>query len=443
MIAGIATRIQEELRAILGTENVLADAAATRYRLGEIEPLVSALPGDEAEVSRVLALAAEEGLAVVPWGGGAHQSLGEFPSRCDIALDLRRLNRVVAYEPGDMTVTVQAGIGLEELQHRVGDRGQVFPLDPSMADHATLGGVLAANLSGPLRCRYGTARDLVLGIRVAHADGTITRGGSHVVKNATAYDITKLYIGSHGTLGVILEATLRLHPRPAVERGWWLAGGKIEACQEVALRLLGSHLAPYRVEILDGAGALACECPSSGPTLAVSFAGVAEAVQDQGTTLARMAAESGMEAIEIADMAQTWRRVGDFPWIRRRLADPGSIALWRGSVLSADCAKAARALHEATSRLSGVAMAMTISHGTLRGEARASRPDVLTEGLAAARQALESLGGFLVLMDASRPIRAALGVWGRAPAGVNRMRQLKDAFDPKRILNPGRFVDGI
>jgi glycolate oxidase FAD binding subunit len=170
MTAATGGRIQERLSALLGADDVLMGAAASRYRLGDREPSVAVLPDDEAEVSGVLALA----------------SLGNFPSRYDVALDLRRLDRVLAYEPGDLTATVQAGIRMDGLHHLVGDQGQIFPLDPPMAGQATLGGVLAANLSGPLRCRYGTARDLILGVRVAHADGTITKGGSRVVKNATA-----------------------------------------------------------------------------------------------------------------------------------------------------------------------------------------------------------------------------------------------------------------
>jgi glycolate oxidase FAD binding subunit len=443
MTAGTATRIQERFRAILGTDDVLTNAAVATYRLGDTEPLVAVLPDDEVEVSSALALARGEGLGVVPWGAGMHQCLGELPTRYDVALDLRRLNRILAYEPGDMTVTVQAGIGLDELQRHVEDHGQVFPLDPPMAGQATLGGVVATNLSGPLRCRYGTARDLVLGVRVAHADGTITKGGSRVVKNATAYDITKLYVGSHGTLAVILEATLRLHPRPAMERGWWLSGAEIEACQEVATRVLGSHLAPHRVEILDGGGAKACACPSVGPALVVSFAGVAEAVQDQGATLARMAEASGMRATEIVNPAEAFRRLRDFPWNANQSSTRECRATWKGSVLSSDCAKAAGALCEAMGPSVRIGTAMTTSHGTLRGEARAATEDVLIDGLGAARRALESLGGFLVLMEAPRSIRAALGVWGPAPVGANRMRQLKDAFDTKHTLNPGRFVGGI
>ena len=138
--AGTGGRIQERLSTLLGAEDVLTGAAASRYRLGDREPGAAVLPDDEAEVSGVLALASEGGLGVVPWGGGSHQSLGNVPSRYDVALDLRRLDRVLAYEPGDLTATVQAGIRMEGLHRRVGEQGQIFPLDPPMAGQATLGG---------------------------------------------------------------------------------------------------------------------------------------------------------------------------------------------------------------------------------------------------------------------------------------------------------------
>ncbi len=165
-------------REALGSEKVLTGVGVTAYRLGEVEPVVAVIPRDEADVSRVLALAFEDGAGVVPWGGGAHQSVGAAPTRYDVALDLSRLDRVVAYEPADMTATVQAGARLATLQQRLGEAGQFWPLDPPLADRATVGGVVAANLNGPLRCRYGTVRDMVLGVRVAHADGTITKAGA-------------------------------------------------------------------------------------------------------------------------------------------------------------------------------------------------------------------------------------------------------------------------
>jgi glycolate dehydrogenase FAD-binding subunit len=438
-----AARTADALREALGADKVLTGAGAAAYRLAGAEPTAAVLPRAEADVSRALALAFQKGLGVVPWGGGVHQSLGNPPSRYDVALDLRHLNRVLAYEPADMTATVQAGIRLTELQHRVGEAGQLWPLDPPLGDQATVGGIVAANLNGPLRCRYGTVRDLVLGVRVAHADGTITKAGARVVKNATAYDLTKLYAGSYGTLGVLLEATLRLQPRPAVERGWLLAGTAIEECHEAAMRILGSHLAPNRVELLDGAGAEGCGISQGGSALVVSFAGVKEAVQDQGESVRIMAGELGLRVAEIENPAQTWRVLQDFPWSAQGSGSSAFRVLWRGSVLPSDGGKAMHAVRDAVSGYGEVAIAATACHGVLRGVLRASQGDRVASGVAAAREALTALGGFLVVMDVPDPVRGTLDVWGPMPAEVTWMRQIRAAFDAKAILNPGRFIDAI
>jgi glycolate oxidase FAD binding subunit len=428
----MTAELRDELARLCGAESVSQDGA--RYRLGDRVPGAVVRPGTEDEVSRVLALASARGAAVAPWGGGRHQSLAAPPRRYDLALDLSRLDRVIAYEPGDMTATVQAGIRLDALQRLLEGQGQFFPLDPPGGDAATLGGMVASLQSGPLRCRYGSARDLVLGVRVAHADGTITNAGSRVVKNATAYDITKLYVGSFGTLAVFLAMTLRIHPRPAVEQGWVLTGAGLDRIHAFALQLLGSHLAPSRMELLTqgAAGGIA----AAGPALAVSFGGVAEAVADQAGTLGRLAQESGLDVREIG-AADAWDPVRNFP----RPLDPDGDACWRGGVLATDAAKALEAIRAAMPAGVAVAGAATVSHGTLRGVCRASDPAALVPALQAARRALEALGGYLVASELPVAIREQVDVWGRPPDDIELLRKLRLAFDPAGILNPGRLLD--
>jgi len=363
-----------------------------------------------------------------------------MPARYDVALDLRRLDRVVTYEPGDMTVTVQAGIRLANLQRRLSDASQFWPLDPPLAENATVGGILAANLNGPLRCRYGAVRDLVLGVRVAHADGTLTKAGARVVKNATAYDLTKLYAGSFGTLGVLVEATLRVQPRPAVERTWCVTGAAIAPCHDLAMRVLGSHLTPSRVELLDAGGATACGVAQGGCSLVVSFAGVGEAVADQGTTVQTWAEECGVAAREIGEGGWTWETVRDFPWLTGAGRETACRALWRASVLPSECAKAMEAVRIATAACGEVAIGATVSQGVLRGALRAADAETAARGLTSAREALEALGGFLVVMDAAAPVRAIVDEWGTMPAEAALMRKIRLAFDGKRIVNAGRLA---
>jgi len=437
----VATMPSSELRAIVGAGFFLEGDGLEAYRLDGKRPQAVLLPGDEAEVSKLLALAWEEDLGIVPWGGGCHQSIGYPPKRYDLALDIGRLNRLLAHEPADMTATAQAGIRMGDLQQQLGEHGQFLPLDVSMPERATLGGALATRLTGPLRCRYGTARDLILGVRVAHADGTITKGGAKVVKNATAYDVTKLYLGSHGTLGIILEATFRLYPLPEVERGWWLAAPDPATGQALANRILGSHLVPNRVELVGEVAGRACGVP--GPGLIVSISGLPETVQGQWVDLERMAGEFATWPAEIRDAEGAWRRLSDFPWRNPGWDGRGIRALWRAGVPPADCAKASQAIREATPRGVVTAMAATVANGALRGVSRAETLGALVQSLAAAREALVSLGGYLVVMALPDAARDGIDVWGTPPEGLGVMQRLKAAFDPKGILNPGRFVGGI
>lgn len=437
----VDTSAIEEFRAVVGDEFVLTGEGLGAYRLGGSRPQAAVRPADEAEVSRILALAWEADLAVVPWGGGSHQAIGYPPSRYDLALDLTRLNRLLAHEPADMTATAQAGIRMADLRRQLGEHGQFLPLDVPMPERATLGGVLATRVSGPLRCRYGTPRDLTLGLRVAHADGTITKAGAKVVKNATGYDVTKLYLGSHGTLGIILEATFRLYPRPEVEQGWWLAASDLDTAQALANRILGSHLVPNRVELVEEGAARACGIP--GPGLVVSISGLSETVQGQQADLERMAGEFATMLAEVRDAEGTWSRLGDFPWRNSGRDGQRLQALWWGCVPPADCAKAIQAIHRAAPRGAEMAMAATVAHGALRGGFLAGTPEALVQSLTAAREVLVGLGGYLAVMKLPETACHGFDVWGKTPDGLGVMTRLKAAFDAKGILNPGRFVGGI
>ncbi|MFI5339183.1 MAG: FAD-binding oxidoreductase [Candidatus Methylomirabilales bacterium] len=437
----VATSVIEDLRAIVGAESLVTGERLGAYHLGGKTPQAATMPADEEEVSRVLALAWKADLGVAPWGGGCHQSIGYPPSRYDLVLDLTRLNRLLAHEPADMTATAQAGVRMADLQRQLGEHDQFLPLDVPMPRRTTLGGALAAKLGGPLRCRYGTARDLLLGVRMAHADGTITKGGAKVVKNATGYDVTKLYLGSHGTLGIILEATFRLYPQPEVEQGWWLGTRDLDTAQRLVDRILGSHLVPNRVELLDEAAAQACGI--SGPGVVVSISGLPETVEGQRVDLDRIVGEFGTTLAEIRDGERTWSRLSDFPWVSPGRDSPGLQALWRGGVTPADCGRAIQVIREATRPPAAVAIASTVSHGALRGRFRAETVEALVENLRAAREILVGLGGYMVLMNLPEAARGWIDVWGTPPAGLGVMKRLKAAFDAKAILNPGRFVGGI
>src|SRR3990170_7695424 len=197
--------VVSQLESIVGREGVLG--ATATFAVDGLTPQAAVAPASYEQVAAVMRYSYAEGLAVIPWGGGTYIHAGNIPARYDIALGLSRLNAVVEHEPADLTATVQAGMTLSELQRHLGGAGQLLPLDPPGGERATIGGILAANASGPWRHAFGSARDMTIGLRVITAEGRITRAGGRVVKNVAGYDLCKLYIGSLGTLGVIVEAT--------------------------------------------------------------------------------------------------------------------------------------------------------------------------------------------------------------------------------------------
>src|SRR5918912_825890 len=157
------------------------------------------------------------------------ETLGSPPRAADLGLDLRRLNNVLAYEPADLTLSVQAGVSFAALAAALAAHGQRLALDCPRPEAATLGGLVAANLAGPRRLRYGTVRDMLIGVRAAHPDGTLSRGGGMVVKNVSGYDMMKLYTGSLGTLAVLVELNFKLAARPPSEGTAVLAFASLDA----------------------------------------------------------------------------------------------------------------------------------------------------------------------------------------------------------------------
>ena len=449
---GLPRRLEE----IVGPAHVLAGEAAARYAVDGVRPAVVAAPDSTETVAQVLAAASADRAAVVPWGGGTRMGLGALPRRVDLVLDLSRLNRVLDHEPADLTASVEAGIPLGALQAHLGAQGQFLALDPPRADAGTVGGILATNASGSIRQRDGTPRDLLIGVRVVHADGTITKAGGKVVKNVTGYDMNKLYVGSLGTLGVIVEATFKLAPRPAAERTWAVAFPSPSLAQEAAVRLAGSSLVPTRLELLSrevaaaASGAAGRRWPG-GCALAVAFAGVPEAVEAQGERAVAIAKEMGgseAERWEEAGHAAAWRHIRDFPWGPDEVPF-GGVAV-KVSVLLTDVAKALDLLggvgHEAGVALRYVAEAgmgvLRVAFGE-RDLPPGTDPGRLAKGLESVRGQIAARHGSLVVLEAPAPVKAAMDVWGSVGKALDLMKAIKAQFDPHGILNPGRFVGGI
>jgi glycolate oxidase FAD binding subunit len=395
-------------------------------------------PATLEQVSGVLALAWDAGLAVVPHGSGAAQELGVPPAKVDVVLDLRDLDRVVEYNPDDLTITVQAGVTLGTLESWLAARRQFLPLDPPGARARTLGGIAATGASGPLRLRYGTLRDLLLGVRFVQADGVVTWGGARVVKSVSGYDVPKLMVGACGTLGVIGELTLRLHPLPDAEQTWVVPCRDAGAAQDFVLRLLDSTVQPSRVEFLNAAALAACEIAGSAAAVAVSIGTAEAAVRAQGDALGALARAAGSAAGLVA--AGFWDRYD------AAMAPEEGVRLGVGTLASKVGETAGEIERAVAASLAGAAPTLggCAPLGSLRASFPGADPARVKAIVERLRAAVAAAGGSVTVQRAPRDVRRAVDPWGPVePGPLALMRALKAEFDARRVLNPGRFVGGL
>ncbi|OUN00163.1 MAG: hypothetical protein BAA04_09415 [Firmicutes bacterium ZCTH02-B6] len=463
--AGQIDPIWQPLAAVAGPDHV-RPANPARDAVDGVVPRAVVAPPDEETLACVLAYCHNHRLAVAPRGGGTQMRLGNVPERLDVVLDLGRLSGIVHYEPADLTVTVQAGMRLDDLQAELARHGQFLPIDPPGGGRATIGGLLATGTSGPLRAGFGHLRDRLLGMRVVRADGTVVRSGGRVVKNVAGYDMGRLHTGALGTLGVIVEATFKVQPLPAAWGAVAIAPGggagpragdatALLALEEVVAALLDAPAQPVLAEII-------------GPParLVVGFAGTKNEVDyavQQACRIADKSAGTGRLAATPLPWAETHAQVLS---VHREGAGPvkGRGALVCRLHVPSDRAAAliAEAAAEAAAAGVDLAYAAHAAAGIIRlhlgaeapgreAPGRAARAAAQPDAAAAVYRSLilswlarcRDLGGNLVVERAPAALKRELPVWGDPPASLFLMRALKEKFDPHRILNPGRYVGGI
>jgi glycolate oxidase FAD binding subunit len=390
-------------------------------------------PGSAEELASALQAANGAGQAVAPVGGGTQLDLGMPPSTVDLVLETTRLNKVVEYEPADLTVTVEAGVRFADLQKLLAEQGQFLALDPPLQSDATIGGVIATNASGPMRFAFGTARDLVLGTRVANPDGTLTHAGGRVVKNVAGYDLNKLYIGSLGTLGIIVELSFKLAPIPASSATIVAQFSELNAAQPLIGAVVRSPLSAMAIELVGpGASAAARLLPANHVLFRVG--GYPQAVQRQVRDLSALLTEHGGQRVDAPDTL--WADLG----ASRVEAQRRDVVL----KAAAPIAESTKLLNFLESRL-GASNPFVWAHAG-NGVAYAAcdtppLPSVLTD----LRREIAKLGSnaSLVIQRCPTELKRSIDVWGDPGPSLALMRALKTKLDPKSTLNPGRYVGGI
>jgi len=427
--------------------------AGPRDAVAGVVPGWVAAPAGDDEASALLAVAAEHGLAVVPRGSGTRIGWGAPPRRCDLIIETQRLNRVIEHAAGDLVVRVQAGVTLGQLAGVLGAAGQQLALDPPPAlangsdgGAPTIGGMLATGTAGPRRLRYGTPRDLAIGITVVRPPGTVAKSGGKVVKNVAGYDLGKLYAGSYGTLGLITEAVFRLHPVPAAALFTTAGFADTAAASEAVAAAAGTDLAPVAVEI---------DRPGRDGLVRVAVllegdpAGVAERAAQLRDVLGAGTASS--------DSPPAWWGVAQPARLVTGPHGPAEptvlrVSFWAaalpGVLAAIDAAGKEAGLDPAVNGSAAAGVLYTVLDGDAGPAAAAQFVTGLRDGLDRATDR-DFAGGeappsraSAVVLTAPAAVRDAVDMWGPVPS-LSLMRAVKEQFDPGYLMAPGRFAGGL
>jgi glycolate oxidase FAD binding subunit len=414
----------EDLQNIVGEEH--AREAAAEDAVDGVAPSFVVEPGSTEEISGLMKFANDQDLAVAPRGGGTTMSLGNPPRELDLILSTARLNAVVEHVPGDQVVRVQSGIRFGDLQERLAGSDQMLGVDPPEAgDGATVGGIVATNSSGPRRYRYGTIRDLIIGITVVLADGTVAKAGGKVVKNVAGYDLSKLFTGSLGTLGVIAECNFRLHPRPETARTVAVELPDTASAGAASQAILHAQIVPSAVELL---------WDDETRLLTVLIEGIPSGVEAQAEATSYILSPFGEVRTLTDDEAGSPRPpgAGDDEVALKISAPPAELA----GVLDSTLGAASRL--GVTSRITGHA-GTGVTYVGLSGGDEEARAGVVEE----LREIWLRRSGSVIVREASPAFKERVEVWGPIGTRLDLTRRVKEKFDPRGVLNPGRFVGGI
>jgi glycolate oxidase FAD binding subunit len=443
------------LRDIVGAANVVEEPAQlSNYEIDGLCPSATASPATVEELAEVVRFAFSERLALVVCGGRTKLGLGMPPARYDIALSTARLNRVLAHDPGDLTLGVEAGIGVAALNAQLAEKGQMLPLLVTFYEHATTGGVVAANSSSPLRHAFGGPRDYILGMEFVTGEGVRTKSGGRVVKSVAGYDIHKLMIGSLGTLGVITRVNFKTFPLPPAQRTFVASFTAPEPALALCRGVAQSPLQPWLVEVLEPAaakivGSDAFRLPANHWCVVIAACGQPSVVERHAADLPALAEEAQAAGFTALSDAEKFSLLGRIREFARHAQDASPAAtLFRISVLPAEMNKlllTARQIadenqlpHAALIRASGIAYVALLP---------AAKDAETLRCLSAAAKALfhasEECGARAMIESCPTELKREISVWGLPRADLALMRNLKTEFDPRGILSPGRFYGGI
>lgn len=436
---------------IVGAPNVIADPRELpAYAVDGVIPKAAARPGTPQEIAELVKFAAAENLALIPTGARTKLGIGMPPARYDLAIDMTRLDRVISYDPGDLTLSVEPGIPLARLAAILAEHNQFLPLDVPFFERATVGGTLASGVDSPLRHAYGTARDFVLGMEFVIGDGSLAKSGGRVVKNVTGYDLHKLMLGAIGSLGVITRVNFKTFPRPLGMRTWTAGFARIEDATEFSQGIRQSALAPSSLDLLNSWSQMDAEIEPHAEWWVTLSAGGSEAVLERYSRELWRIAEAtharSMVTLTDEQRERQWTQLRELPQITIR--EWHSVTIFKAAVLPSQIG----------ALLSELTALLKATHCTAAILARASGTvyvllepnDVIENALERLRDICKKLFDLAAKMNSLATIpwcppelKRELSIWGAPREDFALMQRVKHAFDPHNIFTPGRFVGGL
>ena len=389
-------------------------------------------PRTQQQLAAVIATAYTNNWRVLPCGSGSKLSWGGLVKGVDIVVSTERINQLIEHAVGDLTVTVEPGMKFSDLQALLAKSRQFLALDPTAPESATIGGIVATGDTGSLRQRYGSVRDQLLGITFVRADGQITKAGGRVVKNVAGYDLMKLFTGSYGTLGFISQLTFRVYPLPEAS-GTVVLTGSAEAVSQAADILRGSALTPVQADLLS-AKLVSSLGLGQGLGLIARFQSISESVKEQSNRVLEVGQKLGLNGAIFADgdEANLWQR------LQERIHTTAT-----ESVITCKIGVLPTAAVEILTQVELGLIHISSGLGLLQLEDKNQVLKVRDELRSSGSNRTQASSGFLTILEAPVAVKEQIDVWGYTGNALPLMRRIKEQFDSKNILSPGRFVGGI
>jgi glycolate oxidase FAD binding subunit len=460
-VSSPATVQHSRIADIVGARNIITEPQEiSAYAVDGVEPQIAARPATAQEVAELVEFAAAEHLAVIPVGARTKLGIGMPPSRYDLAIDMTRLDRVISYDPGDLTLSVEPGIRLSRLAETLAEHNQFLPLAVPFYDRATVGGTLSSGVDSPLRQAYGTARDFVLGMEFVSGDGALTKSGGRVVKNVSGYDLHKLFLGAIGSLGVITRVNFKTFPLPSSERLFVASLASSDEALSLRQKITASPISPSTLEILSPemaelllpAGAESAALKAAAPSgsewlLTAGISGSSNVLDRCSNDLRQMADQCAAKKVAFlsgSDRDKTWARLREaIPLIVQ--SSPAALVL-KMTALPSDVRGVLYFLAAESERYNVRAAALIRGAGVIYWAILPDSAEALKEKAAVRQEVLQEGDRHdfrATVLACPSEWKRELNIWGPPREDFLLMQRVKRAFDPHNIFAPGRFVGGL